>query len=542
MHKTLFPFIALVICAACLCISCRNTSGRQAGDGSGNREKLRKIQAVLESAIKSHKDGGGPGGLQWSVAVRDIVGAMAVCEPQAGIGLFQKLDAPGTGDSDRSVRTGAAMLLMRALKGSDRESFIELCRKTDDRELKNTVVEVMKVGSEKDLLLTEEMVDPSTMAGDATLLLAACDLKDAGLDWKDAAGKAAYSTDENFIVEPTLIIGALLRAYLNDDSEKAGEILKSVTGLKGRYEVTFCETAALPVKFMRDREGGDESAGNYIEFIDRSCAGLPEEDAFSVIAFAAKHYPDSAPPALAQAIRKRWKKEFLAGELSVAHFSTFYAARSLIAFNPEWSCQALSSLIGSLFSQKKPESHYHMIGTSAGLLARKDARSAMKLAEQIKSMEWIVNAKRCIYRGWAMREPDEAVASARKEYIMGGDVGKSLREDLLLEAAVGASLSKPELAAAVLAELPDRPVRFSQGYCLIAPQMARVDLDKAISLIVPKGASGGPVPADCAHALAAMALDIAAVPIDPTFPRFYPELMYPRDQWPGPYSSEPIRF
>jgi len=542
MHKILSPSVIVILCISCLCISCSSTRGVPVSEASHDNAKLKKIQSILESSLKNHKDSDAPSGLQWSAAVRDVVGALTVCDPAQGIELFKKLDTLHDSGKDRSVETGTAMLMMRILKGSDRDRFIELCREKGDKELKNTVVEVMKVNNEKDFMLTAAVVDPSTMPGDATLLLAACDLKGIGQDWKKAAEMAAFSTDENFIADPALLIGALLRAYLNNDEKKAGEIMSSAAGLKGKYEVASFESSALPVKFMRDREDGDRLIESYIKFIDRSCAALPEDKAFAMMAFMAKHYPDNAPETLATAIKKRWKKEFLSGELSVAHFSTFYAARALIAFHPEWSCQASAVLIDSLFSQQRPESHYHMIGTTAGILARKDARSAMKQANRIKSMEWIVNAKRCIYRGWAMREPEEAIESAKKEYLMSGEVGKRLCADLLLEAAVGASLTKPELAAKEIAALPDTPVRFGQGYCLIAPPMAHVDLDNAVSLVLPKGTSGGPVPADSAHALAAMVLDIADIPIDPTFPRFYPDLMYPRDQWPGPYFSEPIRF
>lgn len=542
MLKTHSLSVIAILCTCCLGLSCTSIRRVPASEDSGANAKLKRIQSILESSLNNHKDSDAPSGLKWSAAVRDVVGALTVCDPAQGIELFEKLDTLHKGGTDQSVETGTAMLMMRILKESDRDRFIELCREKGDRELKSTVVEVMKVNSEKDFMLAAAMVDPSAMPGDATLLLAACDLKSIGQEWKKALEMAAFSTEENFIADPTLLIGALLRAYLNDDGKKAGEIMNSVTGLKGKYEVASFEASALPVKFMRDRKDGDKLIESYMEFINRSCTSLPEDKAFTMMAFMAKHYPDNSPEILTTAIKNRWKKEFLSGELSAVHFATFYAARSLNAFHPEWSCQASVALINSLFSQKNPESHYHMTGTALGILARKDARSALKLANRIKSMEWIVNAKRCIYRGWAMRDPEEALESAKKEYLMSGDVGKRLRADLILEAAVGASLAKPELAAEAIASLPDSPVRFGGGYCLIAPSMARVDLEKAVSLVIPKGASGDPVPADSAHALAVMVLDIANIPIDPTFPRFYPDLMSPRDQWPGPYFSEPIRF
>jgi hypothetical protein len=268
----------------------------------------------------------------------------------------------------------------------------------------------------------------------------------------------------------------------------------------------------------------------------------PDNAAFGVLAFAAEAMGENPPACVAAQLKKRWSKTHLNGRVSVEkHFAAFYALKAMLTTDEHWATMVAEELVASLLAQEDSKIYYHMVGTIAGVLAGRSPERARKIAKQIKSLEWYGNAMRCIYRGWGKTDPEAALAAVKKETFGMGDPGnRRMRADLTLEAAVGASWVNPCLAADEIALLPDNRIRFSQGYCLIAPPLAHQNLDRALQLIVPAGKE--PITADAAAALAHILLTHAGIDIDPTIPDFFPDYLRPRDQWPGPRFSQPIRF
>ena len=94
--------------------------------------------------------------------------------------------------------------------------------------------------------------------------------------------------------------------------------------------------------------------------------------------------------------------------------------------------------------------------------------------------------------------------------------------------------------ATQIALLPDKPARHSVGFCLIAPELSKVDLDRALAMLEPK--EGSPVRPETLLALARILRDLSGAEPLPGEPAWYPERMDPRWDWPGPYLSDSLRF
>jgi hypothetical protein len=510
-------------------------------------KKYKKIQAILENAIVNRQYENDYDDLTRSPYLRDVIVAIAAVDPAKGLNLFADVDTLYRGKGLTNFKAMTASALARVLKGAKRHEFLEVCAKSNEKEVALSAAYSAPVSSPEDLKAVANLVDSTSAEGSLILLLAAGELKDSCGDWNKALQMVKYQNEGNVGTDPLAIANEVFRAYLVNDINPLIVRLREMSSIskpeRQRQTTIIGVTIPLRLMLMRKTPAKTDHRIRYANYIcEASKIILSDKAAFSVLGFVAEALGENPPACIAAQLKERWSKKHLEGSVSVdKHFATFYALNAMITLDEQWATMVAEELVNSLLAQENSRIYYHMVGTIAGVLASKNPERARKIAKQIKSLEWYGNALRCIYRGWGKTDPEAALSTVKKENFGMADMdNRRMRADVTLEAAVGASFLNPGLAADEIALLPDNRIRFTQGYCLIAPPLARKDLDRALQLLIP--AEEEPMIADAATALAHILLAHAGIDIDPTIPDFFPDYLRPRNLWPGPRLSQPIRF
>ena len=536
--------IAAPIIFACIFVTACSCTSFATEPTGGNAEKYKEIQAVLEAAIANKEYESEYDDLMRSPYLRDVLVAIAAVDPAKGLSLFADLDNLYRGENKPGFRAMTASALARALTGAERLKLFKACQESNAPEIGQSVALSARVSSPEELTAIAALVDPRTAEGSLALLLAAADLKDSGGDWNKTLQMAQYRNEGR---EPLAIANKAFRAYLEGDVDSFRKLLGETLSESKTEEQTMITTIGIsvPLKLMLMR-AVRKTPDHRVRYADYVCeASKSIKDgaaAFTVLAFVAESLGEKPSDCLATQLKERWNDEYLDGAMSAGkHGAAFYAFNAMLGADEQWAITVAEKLVASIMAQESPKNYYHMIGTIAGVVASKDPNRARKIAKQAKMLEWYGNALRCVYREWGKVNPKAALLAVKEEdFWMDDESRHRMCADVTLEAAVGSSLVDPLLAVDEIALLPDNQIRFTQGYCLVAPPLARKDLDRALRLLMP--AEGKPMIADAATALAHIVLDHYGIDIDPTVTDFYPDYLRPRNLWPGPHLAQPIRF
>jgi hypothetical protein len=507
----------------------------------------KKIKVLLENALVERQYEDDYDDPTKSPYLRDLITAIAAVDPDKGLRLFAEIDTLYRGEDLSNFKASTASALAKTLKGNKKHEFIKLCNKFGDKKIALAAAYSTPVYSLQDLKAIATLVDASSVNGSLVLLLAAADLKDSCHEWKKALQMIKYDSEGHGDTDPLSVAIKIFRAYLLDDTKPLTARLRRTSGTSEteRQRLATIAGVTIPLQYMLTRKtpAKPDQRMRYANCICEASKKIPSDQvAFATLGFVAKALGEKPTDCVAAQLKKRWRENHLKGSVSVEkHYAAFYAFEAMLSVDEKWATTVAEELIRSLLAQQNSRNYYHMVGTTAGALAGKNPERARKIAVQIRSLEWYNNALRCIYREWGKTDPEAALSAVKTENTwMEGMFNRRMLADLKLEAAVGASFVNPGLAADEIALLPNTEIRFTQGYCLIAPPMAREDLDRALQLLVPY--EKGPLVADAATALAHILLSRAGINLDPTIPDFFPDHFRPRNLWPGPRVCQPIRF
>ena len=522
-------------------VDCSNTSNKQLATVQflDHQKKFKEIQAILEKAL--HTQQNEEDGLATSPYLVDVIMAIAALDPDKGLSLFADLDTLYQGEGTTNVKAAVASALARVLTGSKRDEFLKACAKIKEKEVGLSVAYSASISSLEELQAIADLVDSTSAEGSLILLLAAGELKERSGDWQQALKMIKYQNKGN---DPLAIANEIFQDYLMDDRNALEVRMKNMSQAEAQPEMIIAGSV-MPLRSLLIRKT-PATADHHLQYANFICEASKkiesDKTAFSLLGFVVDNLNDNPTGCIADQLKERWDTTYFSGSRSVGkYFAAFYAFKAMLPLDAPWATMVAEELVSSILAQENAKTYYHMVGTIAGVLATKDPERALEIAKKIKSLEWYANALRCIYRGWGKTDPEAAFSMVKKENFGMDEAGnKRMQADVMLEAAVGASFIDPELAADKIALLPDKKVRFTQGYCLVAPPLAVKDLDRALSLLLPIDEQ--PMLADAAIALAHIVLAHAGVDIDPTVSDFFPDYLRPRDFWPGPRFSQPIRF
>lgn len=514
-------------------------------DSPANRYE--EIRAVLENAVANKQYESEYDDLTRSPYLRDVIAAIAAVDPVKGLSLLDDLDSVYRGDALPDFKAATASALARVLEGTEKRKLFEACQESNEPGVVLSLLFSARISSPEELKMLVDLAEPTTLEGSLALLLAAVDLKDGGGNWETALQMAQYQKEGDLTSNPLATAHEVFRAYLAQDIEPLRGLLEelSTESTTERQILTTVTGISIPLGLMLARRTPEtpDHRVRYANYVCEASKSMQDEAAaFTVLALATEALGERPPDCIATQLKERWRKASLNGEVTVGkHGAAFFAFNAMLDSDEHWATTVAEELVNSLLARENSETYYHMVGTIVGILAGRNPSRAREIAKQVRSLEWHVNALRCIYREWAKVDPEAALKAAKKEdFGMNDERNRRLCADITLEAAVGAALLKPSLAADEIALLPDNRVRLTQGYCLIAPLLARQDLNRALTLILP--AQDEPIIADVATALAHILLEYAVIDIDPALPDFFPDYLRPRNSWPGPRLSQPIRF
>ncbi len=517
-----------------------NTSNRQlaATQSLDHREKFKKIQAILEKILHSQQN---KDGLATSPYLVDVIMAIAALDPDKGLSLFAEIDTLYQGEGTANVKAAVASGLARILTGTKRYEFLKACAKIKEKEVGLSVAYSASVSSLEDLQAIADLVDPASAEGRLILLLAAGELKESSGDWHQALKMIKY---QNKGKDHLAIANEIFQNYLMDDSNALEVKLRNMSQAEAQPQMIIAGSV-MPLMSMliRKTPAAPDHRLQYANFICKASKKIEsDKTAFSLLSFVIENLDDNPTDCIADQLKERWDTTYFSGNPSIGkYFAAFYTFKAMLPLDASWATMVAEELVSSILAQENAKTYYHMVGTIAGVLATKDPERALEIAKKIKSLEWYGNALRCIYRGWGKTDPETAFSMVKKENFGMDEAGnKRMQADVMLEAAVGASFINPELAVEKIGLLPEKKARFTQGYCLVAPPLAEKDLDRALGLLLPRDEK--PMRADAAIALAHIVLAHTGVDIDPTVSDFFPDYLRPRDFWPGPRLSQPIRF
>lgn len=505
--------------------------------------KIQRAYKLLNLAISNHTVIDYYRALPWNYTLIDVIPAIASVNSQTGLKLFNNFDKKD--DKSLELSYSTAINLVRILKGDDREKIIDSCLNAND-DYKTAIASSILINDDNDLKDVLKLIDSSTPKGCLILLSNACRLKSEGKAYDWITNKIKYKSEKPITLNSWENAFGIVNAYLNGGPKAINSIISEINKDPKSKEISFyylLEGVKLPLALMF-LQGSNVEAVKFTDALCEASKTLNDRDAFMFLGVISRFFSKDTPLSLCTELKARWKKENFDKNALDVYESAYYSVRALIEKDPVISKEIAEKLVDSILEGKDPESHYHMVGTILGVLAKKFPKESLEIAKKINSLEWYVNALRCIYRGWAMSDPKSAIKDAKIKFPTDerdtNNMGKKINNDILLEAIVGASYNNPALACDEFGNLPDEPARYCEGYCLIAPNLAMVDFERSIKLLVPDETK--PITSDAALALSRILFNLTNTYLGPLQPEFYPEHINPTENWPGPFMSAPLRF
>jgi hypothetical protein len=403
-----------------------------------HKRKYKKTMILLEKVIANQQHE-----IFRSLYLCDVIVAIATQDPEKGLELFGDIDTLYKGSNLNGLKIRTASALYRVLKGSSKHQLFQTLAKTDDKELASSVASTIRVSDTEDLNVVSQLVDPTSAEGSLILLLAAGEFKDKGRDWKKVMLMAKCHMDSKNEDNPFTVANQVYRAYLVNDIDPLKVQLKKMSKLSKNVERSsnILIGIILPLRLMQMRKIAVEEDHRF-RYANYICEGSKQlssdKTAFGILSVTVEASGEQPSACIVAQLKKRWNKQHLNGEVSFLHGAAFYAFKSMLTIDEKWATLLAEELIASLLAPRDSKIFYHMVGTITGILTRKNPKRAREIARQINSLEWYINALRCIYREWGKIEPKAAIASVKNEDFRMPDHWKKKKErvkaDIMLEA------------------------------------------------------------------------------------------------------------
>ncbi|MGI5862894.1 MAG: hypothetical protein ACOX6T_12655 [Myxococcales bacterium] len=509
--------VAVTFLTVTLLCGCASTRTAKSAPALPEAERHQALQALRDYLLAPDA---------WSQPGSAVVlGALASQDPDAA---FLVVEGSGflTDDTAGPEKHAALGSMLRALPESHREAWLRAHGDTLPAELEFVLFASLPRPPIARLQAALGELPFVTDDVKFVLLLLSAKTRALGMEGWEKLRPAGFETTDPFQAQ---MIG-FLEGVIDSDPKRVAAFFtqRSDEDTFARYKVLETLIEVL---------GEEASVGVGASILDAARVAEPDER-FVMAALALPYLPEAQKAEARAVAAQTWRPELIAKPFGLEHAAAFHAMEGLLYENPQLAKEIFRSLVDVILGWDPQETgmFFHAVGTAAGVIARIDPALALETAERIRSLEWQVHAKRCIYRAWARVHPAEALAKPKGDP---NDFDGRIAHDLQLEAAVGAGMAAPALALQALDALPDHPDRFEQGVSLVAASMAATDPQAAVALLLQLGKSID------FHTALALAWLVAADRRAQVFETRATELadwIQPLHKWPGPFLSQSLRF
>lgn len=275
-------------------------------------------------------------------------------------------------------------------------------------------------------------------------------------------------------------------------------------------------------------------------FFEKNDLSLNQRKKLFVLMSIITEYLSDFPNSQFNTIQKKlWSRDFLPATMGVEFAAAFRTMQKLKDEHKELALSIYKDSCKTILSWPGARKYYHIIGTLSAEAARFDLESALMIADQVKTLEWHINALRGIYRKHGESKPDLVIKlESFVDAFADAPIHVALEADVKLEAFIGVARTQPEKSLQLMYSLPNQLSRHVYGMCMIAPSLASVNRKKALKILTDESK---PFQHEAANAIAWILidkyLDLILSDID-----FFPDAFMPVNSWPGPYLSQPLRF
>jgi len=468
-----------------------------------------------------------------------LLKALSLDDPVFALQEFEKL--PWEQEEDLKVKSITASFLAETLQGENLNELITSCKNTGSKEACFSAASVLPVTNSRELEDAISLVDVKDSRGLFIALVLAAQAQDAGVD----IARLREICDPLVSDLPSTHPAVFLHHYLESD---ISAIVQTVKNLEFQKDSGYI---VKPLSmFMQRGDPGSQMANKIADDLVLQSGFFPESQRISLCGLLAAILDNQASLQLAKAFENqgvpddidRFLQSASQDKLIQDSFYIYSVAKLLVESGNNRGTEIAIKMAERITGFREPEDYYHLLGTLCGLVALQDTVKAIEISKYVKTLEWHVNARRCLYRSWAKKDPEAARKDIKMQIKGESFVDKKIRNDVLMEVVLGEALTDPLGALKSLNQLPPTNNRFYFGACVIAPEIAKEDLRKALLLVAPN--QRRKLSPHSALSLSIIRLAHGKKPFLFLGSRcdFYPDCLIPRDRWPGPSLSQPLLF